>query len=296
MKNLLTLNNLSIQEIDNILDLAQEIKNKKIKNIDSLLKNKIIANLFFEPSTRTQYSFISAEMKLGAKPIDFNISNSSLLKSETFYDTVKTFDSFNVDAIVIRDRQDQWYKPLLKNIKTPLINAGDGKCDHPTQTLLDLLTIKQEFNFFKNLKVLIVGDIIHSRVAHSNITIMKKLGMKVFVSAPKEFQDPQYTYVDFDEYLPKVDVINMLRIQNERLTCKMKLSVTQYNKQYGLNSKRVNRLKKSTIIIHPAPVNRNIEINDDVVECSHSRIFKQIENGVFIRMAVLLTILNKQKF
>jgi aspartate carbamoyltransferase catalytic subunit len=134
----------------------------------------------------------------------------------------------------------------------------------------------------------VVGDILHSRVAHSNIAIMKRLGMEVFVSAPKEFQDTQYSYVDFDKYLPQVDVINMLRIQNERLTSKMKLSVSQYNKQFGLNKNRVAKMKKNAIIIHPAPVNRYVEIDDDIVECNHSRIFKQIENGVYIRMAILL--------
>lgn len=294
MKNLFSLNNLSNETINHILNLAQSIKDNKIKNISTLLKDKIVANLFFEPSTRTQYSFITAEMKLGAKPIDFNVSNSSLLKSESFYDTVKTFDSFNVDAIVIRDRQDKWYQQLLNKIKTPIINAGDGKCDHPSQTLLDLLTIKQKFGSFKNLKVLIVGDILHSRVAHSNISIMKRLGMEVFVSAPKEFQDKQYQYVNFDEYLPKVDVINMLRIQNERLSSKMKLSIKKYNELFGLNKARINKIKSNAIIIHPAPVNRNVEINDDVVEDKHSFIFKQIENGVYIRMAILLWILNKK--
>jgi aspartate carbamoyltransferase catalytic subunit len=159
-----------------------------------------------------------------------------------------------------------------------------------------LLTIKQEFGSFENLKILIVGDILHSRVAHSNIAIMKRLGMKVFVSAPKEFQDKQYQYVKFDDYLPKVDVVNMLRIQNERLSSAMKLSIKQYNTQYGLNKTRINKMKKSAIIIHPAPVNRNVEIDDEIVEHSSSRIFKQIENGVYIRMAVLLKILHPKLF
>jgi aspartate carbamoyltransferase catalytic subunit len=175
----------------------------------------------------------------------------------------------------------------LTNIKTPLINAGDGTLDHPTQTLLDLLTIYQEFEKFKNLTVLIVGDILHSRVAHSNIKAMKRCGMKVLISAPKEFQDKQYQYIDFETGLKQADVVNMLRIQNERLDTKMSLSINTYVKQYGLNLKRVNMMKPKAIIIHPAPVNRNIEISDDVVECDKSRIFKQIQNGVFVRMAVL---------
>jgi aspartate carbamoyltransferase catalytic subunit len=133
-----------------------------------------------------------------------------------------------------------------------------------------------------------VGDILHSRVAHSNIAIMKRLGMEVFICAPKEFQDDKYSYVEFDEYISKVDIVNMLRIQNERLTSKMNMTISDYNKLFGLNKQRVNKMKKTAIIIHPAPVNRNIEIDDDIVECKQSRIFKQMENGVYVRMAILM--------
>ena len=288
MKNLLRLQDLSIEEINNILDLAQSIKDKKIS---PLVENKIIANLFFEPSTRTHYSFATAEARLGCKTIDFSPNSSSMKKGETFYDTIKTFESFGVDGLVIRDAKNQWYKELIDKIKVPIINAGDGSADHPTQTLLDLLTIKQEFGKFEGLKVLVVGDISHSRVAHSNILNMRRLGMEVFVSAPDIFKDNQYNYVDFDEYISKVDVINMLRIQNERLEKDCKYNVQQYNKEFGLNNERLRKMKPNAIIIHPAPFNRNVEINDDVVESKPSRIFKQISNGVFVRMAVLLTIL-----
>lgn len=288
MKNLLRLQDLSIEEINNILDLAQSIKDKKIS---PLVENKIIANLFFEPSTRTHYSFATAEARLGCKTIDFSPNSSSMKKGETFYDTIKTFESFGVDGLVIRDAKNQWYKELINKIKVPIINAGDGSADHPTQTLLDLLTIKQEFGKFEGLKVLVVGDISHSRVAHSNILNMRRLGMEVFVSAPDIFKDNQYNYVDFDEYISKVDVINMLRIQNERLEKDCKYNVQQYNKEFGLNNERLRKMKPNAIIIHPAPFNRNVEINDDVVESKPSRIFKQISNGVYVRMAVLLTIL-----
>lgn len=288
MKNLLRLQDLSIEEINNILDLAQSIKDKKIS---PLVENKIIANLFFEPSTRTHYSFATAEARLGCKTIDFSPNSSSMKKGETFYDTIKTFESFGVDGLVIRDAKNQWYKELIDKIKVPIINAGDGSADHPTQTLLDLLTIKQEFGKFEGLKVLVVGDISHSRVAHSNILNMRRLGMEVFVSAPDIFKDNQYNYVDFDEYISKVDVINMLRIQNERLEKDCKYNVQQYNKEFGLNNERLRKMKPNAIIIHPAPFNRNVEINDDVVESKPSRIFKQISNGVYVRMAVLLTIL-----
>ena len=288
MKNLLRLQDLSIEEINNILDLAQSIKDKKIS---PLVENKIIANLFFEPSTRTHYSFATAEARLGCKTIDFSPNSSSMKKGETFYDTIKTFESFGVDGLVIRDAKNQWYKELINKIKVPIINAGDGSADHPTQTLLDLLTIKQEFGKFEGLKVLVVGDISHSRVAHSNILNMRRLGMEVFVSAPDIFKDNQYNYVDFDEYISKVDVINMLRIQNERLEKDCKYNVQQYNKEFGLNNERLKKMKPNAIIIHPAPFNRNVEINDDVIESKPSRIFKQISNGVYVRMAVLLTIL-----
>ena len=288
MKNLLRLQDLSIEEINNILDLAQSIEDKKIS---PLVENKIIANLFFEPSTRTHYSFATAEARLGCKTIDFSPNSSSMKKGETFYDTIKTFESFGVDGLVIRDAKNQWYKELINKIKVPIINAGDGSADHPTQTLLDLLTIKQEFRKFEGLKVLVVGDISHSRVAHSNILNMRRLGMEVFVSAPDIFKDNQYNYVDFDEYISKVDVINMLRIQNERLEKDCKYNVQQYNKEFGLNNERLRKMKPNAIIIHPAPFNRNVEINDDVIESKPSRIFKQISNGVYVRMAVLLTIL-----
>ena len=208
-------------------------------------------------------------------------------KGEHFYDTITVFESFGVDCLVIRDKKDRWYDQVVGKINIPIINAGDGKLDHPTQTLLDLLTIKQEFKRFEGLSVLIVGDISHSRVAHSNVECMRRLGMKVYLAAPKNLQDPQYEYVDFDEYLPKVDVVNMLRIQNERLEDGLTIDES-YNEKYGLNSKRVQTMKPNAIIIHPAPFNRNVEINDDVVECSKSRIFKQIQNGVFVRMAALL--------
>lgn len=284
MKNLIRLSDLSVAEINDLLDTAQNIIDGKEKR---QLNGKIVANLFFEPSTRTHYSFNTAEHKLNCKVLNFSPESSSMTKGETFYDTIKVFESFGVNAFVIRAKEDRWYRHLLGKINAPIINAGDGKCDHPTQTLLDLLTIKQEFKKFAGLKILIVGDIAHSRVAHSNYECMKRLGMEVYFAAPKNLQDPNYQYVDFDEYLPKVDIVNMLRIQNERLEEGLKIEDT-YNQNYGLNIERVKKMKPHAIIIHPAPFNRNVEINDDIVECSQSRIFKQIQNGVFVRMAVLL--------
>ncbi|MBR3002659.1 MAG: aspartate carbamoyltransferase catalytic subunit [Clostridia bacterium] len=287
--NILKLADLEVKEIEEILENATAFKSglKKI-NYNG---EKIIANLFFEPSTRTHYSFETAELKLGCKTMDFAAETSSMKKGETLYDTVKTFESLGVDAVVIRHREDQYYKQL-ENIKIPILNGGDGTKDHPSQSLLDLYTIKEEFGHFEGLKVLIVGDIKHSRVAHSNIKVMERLGMKVYTSGPKEFKDDDLEFVDFDEYLPQVDVVMLLRIQLERHSNTVNINNEEYNKKYGLNKDNVTKMKDGAIIMHPAPFNRNVEISDDVVECDKSRIFKQIENGVFVRMAMIEKALN----
>lgn len=287
--NILKLADLDVKEIEEILDLAASFKsgNKKI-NYNG---EKIIANLFFEPSTRTHYSFEVAELKLGCKTIDFTAETSSIKKGESLYDTVKTFESLGVNAVVIRHKEDEYYKKL-KNINIPIINGGDGTKDHPSQSLLDLYTIKEEFGHFKGLKVLIVGDIKHSRVAHSNIKVMQRLGMEVYTSGPKEFKDDDLEFVDFEEYLPKVDVVMLLRIQLERHESVLNINKEEYNKKFGLNNENVIKMKENSIIMHPAPFNRNVEISDDVVECSKSRIFKQMENGVYVRMAMINKALN----
>ncbi len=282
--NILKLADLEVKEIEEILDNATAFKSGQKKvNYNG---KKIIANLFFEPSTRTHYSFETAELKLGCKTMNFEAETSSMKKGETLYDTVKTFESLGVDAVVIRHREDEYYKQL-ENINIPILNGGDGKKDHPSQSLLDLYTIKEEFGHFEGLKVLIVGDIKHSRVAHSNIKVMERLGMKVYTSGPKEFKDDDLEFVDFEEYLPQVDVVMLLRIQLERHAEAMNINNEEYNKKYGLNSENVKKMKENAIIMHPAPFNRNVEISDDVVECNKSRIFKQIENGVFVRMAMI---------
>lgn len=286
--NILKLADLEVEEIEEILEETAAFKSgKKQINYNG---EKIIANLFFEPSTRTHYSFETAELKLGCKTMDFSAETSSMKKGESLYDTVKTFESFGVDAVVIRHKEDEYYKQL-ENIKIPILNGGDGTKDHPTQSLLDLYTIKEEFGHLKGLKVLIVGDIKHSRVAHSNIKVMKRLGMEVFTAGPKEFKDDDLEFVDFDEYLPKVDVVMLLRIQLERHEKGINIDKAEYNKKYGLNMENVAKMKENAIIMHPAPFNRNVEISDDVVECGRSRIFNQIVNGVFVRMALIERVL-----
>ncbi len=282
--NVLNLDDFSVEQIEKILDLAEEFKNGK--KVDYQGK-KVISNLFFEPSTRTHYSFDMAALRLGCKTQNFDAGNSSLKKGESLYDTVKTFESFGTDALVIRHVENEYYKQLVGKIKVPILNAGDGTGNHPSQSLLDLLTIKQEFGKFEGLKIVIVGDIKHSRVAHTNIKIMKRLGMTVYTSGPEEYREEGYNYVELDEIIDKVDVVMLLRVQHERHATSMQETVEEYHEAYGLNKKRVEKMKPTSIIMHPAPFNRGVEIADDVVECEKSRIFKQVQNGVYVRMALI---------
>ncbi len=283
MNNLFSLKELSVLDMHKILDEAEEFKSGK-EFIE--LEGKKVVNLFFEASTRTHYSFISAEKNLGMKVTNFNSEASSIKKGESLYDTVKTFESIGFDALVIRHPQNSYYNQL-KGINIPIMNGGDGTGNHPTQSLLDLMTIREEFGKFKGLKCTIVGDIRHSRVAHTNIEVMKRLGMEVYVSGPTEFDDGTGEYIELDKAIKEMDVIMLLRVQYERHGYEIQLSKEEYLKNYGLTMDKVERMKPNAIIMHPAPFNRKTEIDNDVVECKKSRIFKQMVNGVFIRMAVL---------
>ena len=282
MRNFLTLDDLSEKEI---LKLVKDALLFKKNEIECALKGKIIANMFFESSTRTQYSFNTAEEKLGMKVITFNPATSSLNKGESFYDTVKTFESFGIDGMVIRHTNNEYYKEL-KNIKSVLINAGDGTGNHPSQSLLDLVTIYEQFNKFENLNIAIVGDILHSRVAHGNLKVMERLGMNTYISGPKEFMDNSSKFIPFKDAISEMDIIMLLRIQRER-NAKKSMSDSEYLENYGLTMDKVNAMKKDAIIMHPAPFNRNVEIADDVVECPKSKIFTQMNNGVYARCSIL---------
>ena len=282
MRNFLTLDDLSEKEI---LNLVKDALLFKKNEIECDLKGKIIANMFFESSTRTQYSFNTAEEKLGMKVITFNPATSSLNKGESFYDTVKTFESFGIDGMVIRHTNNEYYKEL-KNIKSVLINAGDGTGNHPSQSLLDLVTIYEQFNKFDNLNIAIVGDILHSRVAHGNLKVMERLGMNTYISGPKEFMDNSSKFIPFKDAISEMDIIMLLRIQRERNAVKS-MSDSEYLENYGLTMDKVNAMKKDAIIMHPAPFNRNVEIADDVVECPKSKIFTQMNNGVYARCSIL---------
>ena len=287
LKGLLTLKALSINSIMDIISYSLEIKN----GLSISYSNKRFATLFFENSTRTHYSFIMAMRKLGIDVIDCNVAVSSVQKGESLYDTIKTFEAIGVDGVVVRHSQDEYFNSL-EGINIPVFNGGDGKSNHPTQSLLDLMTIYEEYGKFEGLKCCIIGDISHSRVAHTNIEVMERLGMEVYISGPEEYNDGSAKYLDLDTALKEMDVIMLLRVQFERHNEKMSISKEEYHSKYGITMDRVNMMKENAIILHPAPFNRGIEIVDEVVECQKSRIFKQMTNGVYTRMAVISRVLD----
>lgn len=284
--SLLSMKDLSAQEIISILEDAKCF-NSSLSDWQLPMKKALVANLFFEPSTRTHYSFESAEFQLGCKVSDFNAETSSVKKGETLYDTVKTFESIGYDAVVIRHPKDNYFLEL-EDVNIPIINAGDGRGNHPTQCLLDLLTIYDEFGSFEGLNIVICGDIQHSRVAMSNKQALETLGANLVFAGPQEWQRPGFPTMDFDQAVEWADVVMMLRIQKERGAALVSnMSDAEYLEKYGLNKERYSRMKKNAIIMHPAPVNRGVEIDSDLVECEKSRIFKQMYNGVLVRKAVI---------
>ena len=293
---MLTISDLAPETIKELLNDADAFANGKISKAKSEI---FVSNLFYENSTRTKTSFDIAERKLGLQVVPFDVSTSSVNKGESLYDTVKTLEALGVNLVVIRHFQDAYYKEL-ESIDLPVINGGDGKGSHPTQTVLDLLTIYQEFGKFEGLKIGIVGDVKHSRVANSNAEALRKLGAKVYFSGPSEWFDEgaiiNGTFVALDNLVKEVDVLILLRIQHERHGEKMQISLDKYHKKYGLTKEREKAMKPEAIIMHPAPINRGVEIDSDLVECERSRIFKAMENGVFARMAILKHALESKGF
>ncbi|MBA1393018.1 aspartate carbamoyltransferase catalytic subunit, partial [Lactobacillus sp. XV13L] len=258
-------------------------------------------NLFFENSTRTHTSFEMAQRRLGIQVLQFVPQASSILKGESLLDTVKTIQAIGVNLAVIRHPQNQYYQPLLDaHLQLSIANGGDGSGQHPSQSLLDLLTIKEEFGHFQGLKVGIVGDLAHSRVARSNAEILTKLNAQVYFSGPQEWfatDLQQYgTYCPIDQLIEQVDVLMLLRVQHERFDSSEEkgFQAQDYYQQYGLTPQRLASLPAQAIIMHPAPVNRGVEIAADLVECPQSRIFQQMHNGVFVRMAIVSTLLASQ--
>ena len=291
MKNIVNLSDLSLEQIHHLIDEAIAFKNGKTVDYH---QKKVVANLFFEPSTRTHYSFDKAAYNLGCRTQNFEAANSSVQKGETLYDTVKFFESIGCDAVVIRHPKENYYEDLIERIKIPVVSGGDGTGNHPSQSLLDLMTIREEFGHFEGLKVVIVGDILHSRVAHSNYDVMQRLGMQVYTSGPLEYKQDGYNYVDFDDVIEDMDVVMLLRVQHERHAGDEDFSKENYHRIYGLSLERYKRLKETAIIMHPAPINRDVEIKDELVESGKSRIFRQMHNGVFIRMAMIHEVLENE--
>ncbi len=288
MKNLLSMEHLTTEDIYSILNRAQAFENGEAS---SLSRAYNVANLFFEPSTRTKTSFEMAERKVGCTVIPFDASFSSVTKGETMYDTVKTLEMIGIDAVVIRAKEDEYYNELLEGINVAVINAGDGAGQHPSQSLLDLYTIKKEFGSFEGLNITIAGDISHSRVAKSNATALQRLGANVHFLCPEEWTGGIEAHHSWDDLIEISDVIMLLRVQHERHKVNKSFSKEEYHEKYGLTIEREKQMKDRAIIMHPAPVNRDVEIASELVECERSRIFDQVRNGVFTRMAIVETIL-----
>ncbi|PCP69800.1 aspartate carbamoyltransferase [Enterococcus faecalis] len=296
LKHLLTAEALTDREVMGLIRRAGEFKQGAKWHPEE--RQYFATNLFFENSTRTHKSFEVAEKKLGLEVIEFEASRSSVQKGETLYDTVLTMSVIGVDVAVIRHGKENYYDELIqsKTIQCSIINGGDGSGQHPTQCLLDLMTIYEEFGGFEGLKVAIVGDITHSRVAKSNMQLLNRLGAEIYFSGPEEWYDHQFDvygqYVPLDEIVEKVDVMMLLRVQHERHDGKESFSKEGYHLEYGLTNERATRLQKHAIIMHPAPVNRDVELADELVESLQSRIVAQMSNGVFMRMAILEAILH----
>lgn len=293
---MLTISELTNETIEELITKAAGFAAGRVQKVKG---DVFVSNLFFENSTRTKTSFDVAERRLGLQVVPFDINASSIQKGESLYDTIKTLESIGISLVVIRHNQDAYYKEL-KDIRIPIVNGGDGKGNHPSQCLLDLLTIYQEFGKFEGLKVGIVGDVKHSRVANSDAEALRRLGAKVYFSGPSKWFDEgamiNGTFMQIDDLVQEVDVLILLRIQHERHAEQMNISLETYHRKYGLTPEREKKMKKEAIIMHPAPINRGVEIDSSLVECKRSRIFKQMENGVYARMAILKYVLEKQGF
>ncbi|QYA43329.1 aspartate carbamoyltransferase catalytic subunit [Macrococcoides bohemicum] len=284
MRHLHSITDLSNEAIMTTIQRAIDIKNGNVANFSEIYA----ANLFFENSTRTKCSFEVAERKLGMRVIPFETGTSSVTKGESLYDTCKTMESIGCNVLVIRHPENDYYKQL-DGLNIPIVNGGDGSGQHPTQCLLDLMTIYEEFGKFDGLKVVICGDILNSRVARSNFDALTRLGTEVKFVAPDAWIDNSIPaeYVNIDDVIEEVDVCMLLRVQHERHDKASSFTKEEYNKRFGLNQARYDKLKDNAIILHPAPVNRDVEIASELVEAPKARIFKQMENGVYTRMSIL---------
>ena len=297
-KHLLGLRELSAEEITYILDTAEgfeEISTRSVKKAPAL-RGKIVVNLFFEDSTRTRNSFTLAASRLSADVIEFTEKTSSVSKGETLLDTAKNLEAMGIDIVVIRHSAAGAPKFLSRNINACVVNAGDGYCEHPTQGLLDVYTIRKLKGSLEGLRIAIVGDIAHSRVARSDMWAMTKLGAEVIFVGPPTLMPSQVEKLpvkvsySLDEVIEKIDVINMLRIQFERLGGNPFPSVREYSHYFGLTVERMKKAKPDILVMHPGPINRGLEIESEVADGRNSVILQQVTNGLAVRMAVLFLV------
>ncbi|MBP6456728.1 MAG: aspartate carbamoyltransferase catalytic subunit [Chitinophagaceae bacterium] len=301
-KHLLGIKNLSPKDIQTILSTAERFKDilqRPIKKVPTL-RDTTIVNLFYENSTRTKISFELAEKRLSADVVNFATSSSSVSKGETLIDTVNNILSMKVDMVVMRHSASGAPHFLAEHIPAAIINAGDGTNEHPTQALLDAFSIQEKLGTLKNKKIAIIGDILHSRVALSNIFCLTKIGAKVTVAGPPTLIPKhikslgvEVTY-NVEEALAWCDVANVLRIQLERQHQPLFSSLREYSLQFGITKKMLDNIKKEIVIMHPGPINRGVEINSDVADGENSIILNQVENGVAVRMAVLYLLAGKR--
>jgi len=299
-RHLLGIEGLSASDISLILDTAEkmrEVSERPLKKVPAL-RGKLVINLFFEPSTRTRSSFEIAEKRLSADTMNFSTSTSSVKKGETFLDTVLTLERMRPDCYVMRHGSPGAFHIMFPHTTARLVNAGDGAHEHPTQALLDALTIRENKGGFDGLNVLIVGDIAHPRVVRSNIHLLRTMGANVTVCGPATLMPPHVerlgveVVTNFEEALRDKDVVMMLRIQLERQRSGLFPSLLEYYKTYGLTRRRLALAREDAIVMHPGPMNRGVEIASDVADGPRSVILDQVENGVAIRMAVLYLLLS----
>ena len=305
MKHLLSISDLSREEALQILDTAQElarVSDAPMKKLPTL-RGRTIVNLFYEDSTRTRISFEAAAKRLSADVINFSAKGSSVSKGESLKDTALTLQAMGADAVIIRHSASGAAKRLADSQWTTgaVVNAGDGTHEHPSQALLDAFTIRKHLAHgaqdLTGIKIAIVGDVLHSRVARSNVLLLEKLGAKVFLVAPPTLLPvgveswPATVSFDLDQVLPEVDVVMMLRVQMERMSDSFFPSAREYSRYFGLNQERLSKLKPSAIVMHPGPMNRGLEITAESADSARSVIVEQVSNGISVRMAILYLLL-----
>jgi len=294
-RHLLGLEGVSKEEITLLLDTAESFKSVMERPIPKVptLRGMTIVNLFFEPSTRTRISFELAEKRLSADIVNFSASTSSVLKGETLKDTAQNIEAMKIDMVVIRHSAPGAPLFLSQKLKSNIVNAGDGAHEHPTQALLDMMTLREKVGTLEGLRVLIVGDIAHSRVARSNIYGLLTMGAKVSICGPPTLLPVEVeklgvdVFYNLDDALLEADVVNVLRIQLERQGRGLFPSIREYREQFGITTERLKKMRKNFIIMHPGPMNRGVEIDSDVADSGNSVILHQVTNGVAVRMAVL---------